>query len=249
MQPRLYDELVPWYRLIDPPADHAPEVASFVDAIERAARRPLETALELGAGAGNNAVHMKRRFRCTLSDVSAPMLALSRELNPECEHVLGDMRTLRLDRVFDAVLVHDAIMYMTSEADLAAAVRTAFVHTAPGGVAVFAPDVYRETFRDHTELLSEDLGARSMRGIEWTWDPDPSDDTFVTEYAFVLRDTSTNEVRAVHDRHVEGLFAQATWRRVLERAGYRVATFARPLDSESDTNEGAFDECFVCLRP
>ncbi|UJR81265.1 class I SAM-dependent methyltransferase [Sandaracinus amylolyticus] len=244
MQPLLYDELVPWYRLVDPPRDHAPEVASFVAAMERAARRPLETALELGAGAGHNAVHMKRHFRCTLADISAPMLALSRELNPECEHVRGDMRTLRLDRVFDAVLVHDAIMYMTSELDLAAAVRTAFVHTAPGGVAVFAPDVYRETFRDHTELLSEDEGSRSIRAIEWMWDPDPSDDTFVTEYAFVLRDTSTNEVRAVHDRHVEGLFARATWRSVLARAGYHVATFARPIDEE-----GAFDECFVCVRP
>ncbi len=33
----------------------------------------------------------------------------SRELNPDCEHVLGDMRTLRLGRTFDAVFVHDAV--------------------------------------------------------------------------------------------------------------------------------------------
>ena len=32
---------------------------------------------------------------------------MSRSINPECEHVQGDMRTLRLGREFDAVFVHD----------------------------------------------------------------------------------------------------------------------------------------------
>ena len=34
----------------------------------------------------------------TLVDLSEEMLAVSRELNPECEHLQGDMRTLRLGR-------------------------------------------------------------------------------------------------------------------------------------------------------
>ena len=50
------------------------------------------------------------------------------------------MRTLRLQRQFDAVLVHDAVAYMTTRADLAALVAaTAFAHTRPGGAALFAP--------------------------------------------------------------------------------------------------------------
>ena len=48
------------------------------------------------------------------------MLDLSRTINPECEHVQGDMRTLRLGRVFDAIFVEDAVMYLTSVADLRA---------------------------------------------------------------------------------------------------------------------------------
>ena len=98
MRPLLYRELVPWYRLVDPAADHADEAASYQAALERGASPAPDTLLELGAGAGHNASHLKRRFRCTLSDVSEAMLALSRELNPECEHVVGDMRTLRLGR-------------------------------------------------------------------------------------------------------------------------------------------------------
>jgi len=35
------------------------------------------------------------------------MLELSRTINPELEHLVGDMRTIRLGRTFDAVLIHD----------------------------------------------------------------------------------------------------------------------------------------------
>ncbi len=237
----LYRELVAWYRLVDPPADHRDEAASYQAAIERTASPRPETLLELGAGAGHNAFHLKRRFRCTLTDPSQEMQALSRELNPECEHAGGDMRSLRLGRTFDAVLVHDAVMYMTCEDDVLAAARTAFAHTRPGGAAVFAPDGVRETFRESTNVLAGDDGTRSLRGLEWTWDPDPSDDTYIVEYALLLREGIS--VQAVHDRHVEGLFTTSTWQRVLASVGYRVETCERPL------GHGATDEVFVCRRP
>jgi trans-aconitate methyltransferase len=241
MQPLLYGELVPWYRLVDPAEDHRDEAASYQAAIERVASPRPDTLLELGAGAGNNACHLKRRFRCTLTDPSEEMLALSCALNPECEHLIGDMRTLRLGRTFDAVLVHDAVMYMTTETDLLAAVRTAFEHTRPGGAAVFAPDTVRDTFRENTNVIAGDADDRSLRGLEWQWDPDPTDETYMVEYAFLLRHGT--DVRTVHDRHVEGLFSRATWQRLLTSVGYAVDSFARPLD------DGAADEVFVCRRP
>ena len=242
MQPLLYGSLVPWYRLVDPPEDHRDEAKSYEAALDGAISPRAETLLELGSGAGHNAFHLKRRFRCTLSDISEPMLGLSRELNPECEHVTGDMRSLRLGRTFDAVLVHDAVMYMTTEADLAAVAETAFVHTRPGGAAVFAPDSLRDTFREATALLEANAGQRSLRGLEWQWDPNPDDDVYEVDYCFLLRDGT--HVEAVHDRHREGLFTKATWVRVLESAGFVIGTFGRPRD-----DEGGEDEVFVCRRP
>jgi SAM-dependent methyltransferase len=240
MLPLMYRELVPWYRLLDPTEDHQDEVASYQLAIERHIHEGPATLLELGAGAGNNAFHLKRRFRCTLSDTSDSMQGLSREINPDCEHVLGDMRSLRLGRTFDALLVHDAVMYMTTEKDLMAAAQTAFVHTRPGGAAVFAPDCFRETFRESTSLHSGERDHRALRCLEWSWDPDPADQTYNVEYAFLLRD-GTN-VRSVHDRHIEGLFSLDTWHRVLETVGYRVEMFDRPL------GDGHIDRVFLGRR-
>jgi SAM-dependent methyltransferase len=236
----LYRDLVPWYRLVDPPEDHANEVAAYQSALLRATP-DAQTLLELGAGAGNNAFHFKRRFRCTLTDISEEMQALSRDLNPDCEHVAGDMRTLRLGRAFDAVMVHDAVCYMTTEDDLRAAARTAFEHTRPGGTAIFAPDYVREKFRENTNLLSCDAGTRSMRGLEWCWDPDPADDTYRVEYSFLLRDGES--VTSVHDRHIEGLFSRATWIEILRGVGYEVELIERPLDDDITT-----DEVFLCRR-
>jgi hypothetical protein len=150
------------------------------------------------------------------------------------------MRTVRLDRTFDAVLVHDAIVYMLNEADLRAAMQTAFVHTRPGGAAIFAPDCFRETLREQTEFFETNDGTRSMRTIEWTWDPDPTDDVYMTEYAFLMRDGT--EMKSFHDRHIEGVFSRATWIRILEEVGYRVELISRPL------GEGEFDEVFFCRR-
>ncbi|MDA1076023.1 MAG: class I SAM-dependent methyltransferase [Proteobacteria bacterium] len=244
----LYTSLVPWYALLDALEDHADEAELVLPAFARAADAPLSSLLELGSGAGHNAYYMKGAFAsCTLSDLSEAMLDLSRTLNPECEHVQGDMRGLRLGRTFDLVYIHDAICYMASEADLTAAIETAYIHTRPGGAAIFAPDCLRETFVGATDDHEGSDGERSLRAVEWMWDPDPQDSHYTVDYAFLLRDTSG--VRAVHDRHIEGLFSRATWIRILSTAGYQVELLPRPVSPEDNPGGAYCEEVFLCKRP
>ena len=115
----MYGELASWWPLISGPRRHAEE-AAFAASLLRTANPPTRTVLELGSGGGNNAFHLKNEFELTLVDLSDEMLTVSRRLNPDCDHLRGDMRTLRLERSFDAIFVHDAIDYMITEADLAA---------------------------------------------------------------------------------------------------------------------------------
>ena len=134
-----YDHLADWWPVISPVSHYAGECSEFLGILK--ARRPqAQTLLELGSGGGHVAFHLKSDLDCTLSDLSPAMLEVSRRLNPGCLHIQGDMRTLDLDRHFDIVLAHDAIAYMTCEADLRAAFATAHRHLAPGGLALFIPD-------------------------------------------------------------------------------------------------------------
>jgi hypothetical protein len=132
------------------------------------------------------------------------------------------MRSLRLERTFDAVLIHDAVVYMLSEDDLHAAIATAAMHARPGGAVVITPDATREIFEPLTRHGGHDgPEGRSLRYLEWATDPDPDDSTYETDYVLVLRERG-KPLRIEHDHHVEGLFAEATWRRLLEEEGLEV---------------------------
>ncbi len=243
--PKLYAELAEWWPLMSSPEDYEEEAAFYGDALLGAGEGPAETLLELGSGGGNNASYLKRRFRRTvLVDVAPGMLEVSRRLNPECEHVRGDMRTVRLGREFDRLFVHDAVCYMTTEDDLRKAVETAFVHCRPGGAALFAPDHVKETFRPETEHGGHDGEGASMRYLSWTWDPDPADTTCVTDYVYALR-RGDGPLRVEQDRHVEGLFPRADWLRVLRQAGFEPTVV--PFD-HSELEPGTY-EVFVARRP
>jgi trans-aconitate methyltransferase len=218
-QNHLYGDLAGWWPLISAPQEYTEEAATAAAALNSASIG-VRDVLELGSGGGHNAVHLKARFTLTLVDLSPDMLAVSRRLNPECAHHQGDMRTIRLGRTFDAVFVHDAVAYMTTEDDLRQVVETAFVHCRPGGIAVFVPDHITENFEPLTDAGgSDDPSGRGARYLEWTWDPDPADTWIRSEYAFLLRDAD-GSVRVVQDTHRTGLFSRSVWLGLLEGAGF-----------------------------
>lgn len=241
MTEQLYGDLADWWPVISPPSEYAEEATLYVDTIRAAARGPVREALELGSGGGNNASHMKHAFAMTLVEPADRMRELSRALNPECEHVSGDMRDVRLGRAFDAVFVHDAVMYMTTEDDLRAALATVAAHLAPGGVALVAPDATAETFREATEHGGgEDAGGRAARYLEWTLPPAPGGTSFEAHYVFLLREPD-GTMRAAHDVHREGLFPRATWLRLFGEVGLAASLAPRTIEGEE------YDS-FVALR-
>jgi SAM-dependent methyltransferase len=225
---RLYTELAGWWPLISPPSEYAGD-AAVVEQEFATAQTPVRSLLDLGCGGGHITRYLHRDRSVTLVDISADMLAVSRRLNPDSEHVVGDMRTIRLGRTFDAVLVHDAVDYVTSQDDLALVIGTAAAHCLPGGLAVFAPDHTAETFRPGTGAGGgHDGNGRQASFTERTTDPDPADDWILAEYEFMLRDAD-GTVTVVPETHRLGSFRRATWLQLLAAAGFTVSV--RPLSA------------------
>ncbi len=241
-----YDTYIDWYPLLDPRDDHAEECAEFQARFEEVMGDGEAQLLELGGGAGNNATFLKDRFRCVVTDLSPAMLTLAEAANPECEHLLGDMRTLRLKRTFDAVLLHDAVCHLTSREDLLAALRTVAAHLRSGGVALVVPDTVAESFEESTEgsILEDD--EHGLQVMVRSWDPDPDDECTRTDYACLLRDS--DGVRAVHMVHEEGLFSVDTWRELIEAAGLSAELVDRRLPEEFE--DGPYwDQMWRCRKP
>jgi SAM-dependent methyltransferase len=240
---RFYGDLARWWPLISPPEDYAEEAAFAMSLLGRAAI-PVRDVLEVGSGGGHNAVYFKESFAVTLVDLSEEMLDVSRRLNPDCDHHRGDMRTIRLGREFDAVFIHDAIDYMTDEADLRMAMETAFVHCRPGGIALFMPDEIRETYEEGTDHGGNDAAdGGGVRYLEWDWDPDPDDTSRLTEYAFLLREVD-GSIHVVHETHRTGLFGKDAWLRLLLEVGFEPETV-----TEVTTEDRLPRELFIGRRP
>jgi len=243
LTPKLYSELASWWPLLSAPSDYAEEAELYRQTLVKACKTHPETLLELGSGGGNNASHLKKHFTMTLVDRSEGMLAVSQELNPECEHIQGDMRTARLERQFDAVFIHDAIMYMTSENDLLSAIQTAYLHCRPSGVALFVPDCVKETFVEHTSHGGHNGDKRSLRYLSWDYDPDPEDNITITDFAYLLRDEHGTHI--IHDQHMFGLFPTSTWMQLITESGFK----ARKLQFKLSDAEGGWGTAFLGTKP
>jgi hypothetical protein len=154
------------------------------------------------------------------------------------------MRTIRLGRQFDALFIHDAIDYMTDEAELRRVMETAFVHCRPGGLALFMPDDVRDSFVEGTDHGGTDAADGSgVRYLEWDWDPDSDDTCKLTEYAFMLRDVD-GSIGTVHETHRTGLFSSDDWCRLLADVGFRPET-----QTEMTTEDRTPRKLFIGRRP
>ena len=154
----------------------------------------------------------------TAVDLSESMLETRGDLNPGVEHILGDMRDIRLERTFDTVLIHDAIAYMTAEADLTATFATARAHLEAGGVFITMPDHYIDRpvwpYINHRTHTRDD---RELTYIEYS-SPDMNEPSLLqSSFLFVI--TENGERRMELDHHTTGLFPVDTWRRLIEEAG------------------------------
>jgi len=218
---RLYHDLAELLPLVSPPKDYAEEARLWRNLLREKLGPGRHSVLELGVGGGFNLSHLTGEFEATAVDLSAEMLALCRQLNPGVGLHLGDMRTVRLGRTFAAVLIHDAISYMQTEDDLRATFATAAAHLESGGVFITSPDFFRETFYSpRVEHFTHSDGETELTYLEYAHDPDPADTTIELIMFYLIR--RRGELRIEQDRHTFGLFPRATWKRLLEEAGFRV---------------------------
>ncbi len=226
---RLYNELAYLWPVISPPEDYGVEALYWLRAIERKLGPEPHNLLELGVGGGHLLSHLTPHHRAAAVDVSPRMLELSRARNPGVEHHLGDMRTVRLGRRFDAVLIHDAVGYMLTENDLRVAFETARAHLRPDGLLLVAPDIVAESFYEGKVIRwTTSAGDVSVTTEEILHDPDPSDTQVESLFTYDIMENGIH--RVVQDLHVTGLFSIDAWTSLMEGAGFKVEKTPLPGD-------------------
>jgi SAM-dependent methyltransferase len=215
----MYGELSELWPFVSPPESYVEEVATFRTRFRRHGVADGARVLHLGSGGGSIDYHLKQTYKVTGVDISPAMIAYARRINPEVEYIEGDIRTVRLGRAFDAVLVHDAISYMTSVEELEMVYATAAAHLGVGGVMVALPEeIPARVIPDEPDAETRSVGDRVVTLISVDYDENPADHRFETVYIFLIREGG--QLRVEVDRHAHGVFQLQEFLGAMSRSGF-----------------------------
>ncbi|MBO0935624.1 class I SAM-dependent methyltransferase [Fibrella sp. HMF5335] len=152
-------------------------------------KQKAKSVLEIGCGSG----HLAGRFVAagydyTGVDISQQMLELAQKRCPEVHFEQADMRTLRLERVYDAILITArSLSYILTNADVLSTFRQLKNHLASTGTlhfdfidaASFLPDLNPDTVVEHRALYGGQVYLRQSRytpnlttSFGWDWHSD-----------------------------------------------------------------------------
>ena len=214
----VYTSLAPWWSVLTPPGTYDMEAQFFLSLLGP----EIRSLMELGSGIGAIASSMPQDIQCILVDRSEEMLTESRKRNPIAQHVCACVSDLSLRDRVDAVLIHDAIMYMTTEKQLLEMFSCAYRHLREGGKILVVPDVVKEYFHEHALHGGAQEGEKTIQLMEWHWDPTANDKTYQLELSLLMREGDA--IRSHHETHTLGLFSVLEYTDALENVGFSMST-------------------------
>ena len=243
-----YSELAWTEHILAPPNEYDEETEPLINAIKEHSVNEVITLLHLGCGAGGNDYIFKKHYKVTGVDISEKMLEIARDLNPEATYHHGDMRTIELGELFDAVVAPESIDYMGTENDLYSAIMTAQKHLKPGGIFIVVANI-AERFRQNNFVYTGSREDIEITLFENNYVPAHPRTIYEATLIYLIRRKGKLEIYT--DHHILGLFKLETWLNLLKRAGFDTINQIS-MDHTYDrflTGEGKYPRLlFVCRK-
>ena len=226
----VFDEYARYYNLLYKDKDYQAEADFVLDRLARAGCTPA-SLLDLGCGTGRHALIMAQRgVRVVGIDMSETMPAMGRDFfsrhnpsPPVPELRLADARTLRLNRVFDAVIsLFHVMSYQNTEKDASALLAAAGAHLAPGGLFLFdfwhGPGVLTDPPAGRRREL-EDERIRIIRTAE----PEHrvNDNIVVVHYHVAVTEKATGRQTEFREDHSMRYWFLPELRHLAEQEGFQ----------------------------
>lgn len=234
---RLYNDLCWIFPIITPLRHYIKETRNAFRLIRKWSEIPVKTILHLGCGGGHNDYVFRQYAQVTGVDLSSSMLKLASKLNPETVYCQGDMRTVRLNRTFDAVVAWDSMNHIQTTADLEKVFNTVHWHLKDGGVFLFLLDVNKEQFRQNiTKSYSNRENGVEVVFIENMYDPDPNDTTYESLFLYLIRKKGKLTIET--DHFLCGLYSNKTVLALLRKHGFKAHCMKYMPGPEAWENDG-----------
>jgi SAM-dependent methyltransferase len=226
--------------------DYERECDLIEECFRRFARRSVRSVLDLGCGTGGHALPLAARgYDVAGVDLSEHMVAVAREKAAATDLAVelrrGDLRTVRLARRFDAVLMMFAVLgYQRTDDDVRSALATVREHLEPGGLLVLdcwhGPGVLADPPGERRKTIATAAGPVERRA---TAELDAKAHLCVVRYE--LEGALPGASRTAREEHVVRYFFPSELETFLSQANLELAsltptgTLDRPADSSTWT--------------
>jgi SAM-dependent methyltransferase len=198
---------------------------AFVEECWRLYRLRPARVVDLGCGTGAVALPLAGRgYRVTGIDLSADMLAVARRKSEELgladiEWRQQDMRDWTLPEPADALIsLCDCLNYLTEEADVTAAFRTALRGLRSGGLFVF--DV--NTIHRYRTYAAEQPFVLDEADVAYIWRCELEEETAIIAHDLTIfaREEATDRFLRIEERHEQRGYSLDWLRQQLLAAGF-----------------------------
>ena len=243
-----YNELAWTEPILAPTESCREEIENYCSIIKKHSKIEPATLLHLACGAGSYDYTFKKHFQVTGVDLSAAMINVAKNINPEIEYLEGDMRSVNLGRLYDAVVIPDSIGYMTTKEDLRKTISAATFHLRPGGILLIVAHM-KEEFQENNFAYTGCANDIDIVVFENNYILKPPGDMYEAIIVYLIR--RAGELQIYNDRHLLGLFTTDLWMELLSNQGLEVKRFSlNELYSSYILGEGEYPmTMFVCLKP
>lgn len=182
--------------------------------------RKTSTLLHLGCGSGCIDYNLKNHYSITGVDLSKDMIKSAAKKNPECEYLVGDMRTVNLNRKFDAIILPDSTAYLLTESEIYNLFKNAKNMLNKDGLLMvmveYDPEFFPQNRTTVEKVRKDDI---ELTFIENNYAKDLRENSFEATFIFLIR--IKGELDVVMDVHRAGLFKKEIWHDQMVKAGFK----------------------------
>ncbi len=141
------------------------------------------TLLDLGCGTAHHLERFARRFTCVGVDIQPGMIDHARRVRPQLDVRVGDLRTVRLGHIADAITcLGNALSYLHTNAELRQAFATFAAHTHPGTVLILVTPLAPPQTGEPVTFRNDEMAAEAT--VSYDWDPKSQITTMHRRWAF-----------------------------------------------------------------
>jgi len=244
---RVFDKYSSYYDLLYREKDYEGE-AAYIDGLIRRFHPGAGTVLDMGCGTGRHAGYLAQRgYKIHGIDISETMLAAANKIaNGESQvFTLGDIRNVRLAKIFDAVIsLFHVMSYQTGSDDLHNAFTTACAHLNKGGVFIFdcwyGPAVLTERPAVRVKRIAD-------KDLEITRVAEPvmhaNKNSVNVNYHIFIRDNTTGKIDEIKENHRMRYLFKPEIDSLLRQAGFTLEGFFEYMTG----NEPGYNTWSVCF--